>query len=270
LEALEDRRPPLVMLENVSGFLTANGGRDFATAAKTLASLGYWLDAMVLDARCFTPQSRKRVFVLAKSEAKTGTPRAHILRPPDLVDRLCELRLPTGLLGLDLPAPPTRRTVLADVLERGDDLDWWNEHEVERHYRMLSDAHRRRIDEWRAGGSHVGAAFRRVRRDGQRLEVRFDGLAGCLRTPRGGSAKQIVVAVDAGRLRMRWMTPREYARLQGVDDFPTVGTRNQQLFAFGDAVCVPVIRWIDEHVLTPLYESTRPARRNGRAGQPPP
>ena len=50
------------------------------------------------------------------------------------------------------------------------------------------------------------------------------------------------------------MTPREYARLQGTPDFPLVGTTIQQLWGFADAVCVPAIRWIDRHVLTPLSE----------------
>ena len=53
------------------------------------------------------------------------------------------------------------------------------------------------------------------------------------------------------------MSPREYARLQGVSDFPLVGRPNQQMSGFGDAVCVPVIRWIDEKVLTPIYESLK-------------
>ena len=123
------------------------------------------------------------------------------------------------------------------------------------------------MDDYRRGlFDRVGTAFRRVRHDGQRAEVRFDGLAGCLRTPRGGSGKQIVVAVGGGRMRMRWMSPREYARLQGAPDFPLAGGRNQQLFAFGDAVCVPAVRWVDRHVLTPLYESARKGRRNGHAG----
>jgi DNA (cytosine-5)-methyltransferase 1 len=100
-----------------------------------------------------------------------------------------------------------------------------------------------------------------------RAEVRFDGLAGCLRTPRGGSAKQIVIAVKAGKLRMRWMSPREYARLQGVPDFPLVGTRIQQLWGFADAVCVPAIRWIDQHVISPLYGVATRTRGNGHARQ---
>ena len=137
-----------------------------------------------------------------------------------------------------------------------------------RHGRMMSEEHRRQVNELRAGSApRIGTAFRRVRSGGQRMEVRFDGLAGCLRTPRGGSGKQIVVAIDAGRVRMRWMTPREYARLQGAPDFPLVGGRNQQLFGFGDAVCVPAIQWVDCHVLTPLYQSMPASQGNGHAGQ---
>jgi DNA (cytosine-5)-methyltransferase 1 len=59
------------------------------------------------------------------------------------------------------------------------------------------------------------------------------------------------------------MSPREYARLQGAPDFPLTVSRNQLLFGFADAVCVPVIRWIDQHVLTPLYRLA--CERHGRA-----
>jgi len=48
------------------------------------------------------------------------------------------------------------------------------------------------------------------------------------------------------------MSPREYARLQGVPDFPIAVERNQALYGFGDAVCVPVISWIAEHGLSQL------------------
>jgi DNA (cytosine-5)-methyltransferase 1 len=88
-----------------------------------------------------------------------------------------------------------------------------------------------------------------------RNEVRFDGLTGCLRTPRGGSAKQIVVVAGKGTLRMRWMSPVEYARLQGADDFNIKVGVQQALFGFGDAVCVPVIKWLDRNILTPIYDS---------------
>src|SRR5436853_1782244 len=47
LRVLGERRPPLVMLENVSGFLTSNRGQDFKRAVAELADLGYWIDALV-------------------------------------------------------------------------------------------------------------------------------------------------------------------------------------------------------------------------------
>ncbi|MBW3600146.1 MAG: DNA (cytosine-5-)-methyltransferase, partial [Planctomycetes bacterium] len=137
-----------------------------------------------------------------------------------------------------------------------DRLPWWDEGEVARHYAMLNDRHRRRIDELRREEKVVvGAGFRRRRNGALRLEVRFDGLAGCLRTPRGGSARQIVIVVDRGGIRMRWMSAVEYARLQGAERFRMLPNERQMLFGFGDAVCVPVITWIDRCVLTPLFES---------------
>jgi DNA (cytosine-5)-methyltransferase 1 len=87
--------------------------------------------------------------------------------------------------------------------------------------------------------------------------VRLDGIAGCLRTPRGGSARQIVLLADAGQLRMRWMTPREYARLQGADSYTLDHPPSRALFGFGDAVCVPVICWIDENILSPIFRNTQ-------------
>jgi DNA (cytosine-5)-methyltransferase 1 len=164
----------------------------------------------------------------------------------------------------DLSCPPERTKTLEDVIDQGDDEEWWSKDEVVRHYSMMNDRHRKRIDELlRSGQSWVGTIFRRIRDKQQRAEVRFDGLAGCLRTPSGGSANQIVVLTDEGDLRMRWMSPREYARLQGADDFPLNGTRQNLLWGFADAVCVPAIAWIDKHLLTPLYKS---ASRAGRSG----
>jgi len=105
--------------------------------------------------------------------------------------------------------------------------------------------------------------------DEMRAEVRFDNLAGCLRTPRGGSARQIVMVIADGRVRFRWMSPREYARLQGAPDFTLAENTIQSLFGFGDGVCVPVVRWVDVNVLTPIYEDASAQRgrvaRNDKA-----
>ncbi len=55
---------------------------------------------------------------------------------------------------------------------------------------------------------------------------------------------------------MRWMTPREYARLQGCPQYPIKVGRNDALWGFGDAVCVPVISWIAENVLSQIFPAT--------------
>lgn len=283
LRSLAERRPKLVMLENVVGFLTSREGADFSAAASSLAKLGYWLDAFVIDARHFVPQSRPRVFVIGMADdlrplhggaidlfGRAGV-EENAFRPLSIVRLIKSLHLETGWAVLDLPSPPRGTQRLEDVIDLDPDQQWWDSRQVDRHYAMMSDVHRGRIDRFLVSGSDfVGTVFRRVRKDGQRAEVRFDGLAGCLRTPRGGSGRQIVVAVSEGALRMRWMSPREYARLQGAPDFPLKRPTNQLLKGFADAVCVPAIEWIDKHVLTPFHESTPATSLNNRAGQPNP
>jgi DNA (cytosine-5)-methyltransferase 1 len=270
MRALADRKPAVVMLENVAGFLTSRGGEDFRDAAAGLMGLGYAVDAILLDAKYFTPQSRPRVFVFGVAEELSvhrteefsldpeWTSRSsERLRPAKLTALLESIEGPTGWRPLDFPSPPRRRLTLDAVIEFDECADWWPQEDVDRHYAMMSQAHREEIDRLvRAGQRWIGTIFRRIREGKQRAEVRFDGLAGCLRTPRGGSARQIVAAVDDGRLRMRWMSPREYARLQGAPDFPLVGGTQQQLFGFADAVCSPAIAWIDQSVLTPLFEAS--------------
>ncbi len=87
----------------------------------------------------------------------------------------------------------------------------------------------------------------------QRLEIRFDGVAGCLRAPNGGSSRQTVVLVDRGIVRSRLMTVRECARLMGAPDtYKLHGPYNDDYRAMGDAVVVPVTRWLTRHLLTPL------------------
>src|SRR5205085_2730978 len=96
-------------------------------------------------------------------------------------------------------------------------------------------------------------AFRRIRNGRSMAELRVDGIAGCLRTPRGGSARQILLRAGAGKFWVRLLTPRECARLQGVSDSYQINEpANQALFGFGDAVCIPVVKWIANNYITPL------------------
>ncbi|MBI1761801.1 MAG: DNA (cytosine-5-)-methyltransferase [Acidobacteria bacterium] len=263
----QNKMPPLVMLENVLGLLTGQQGKDFEETCLALAELGFWIDAFVVDAKHFTSQSRPRLFIVGvlkeaiPPEGITSfhplwnervTARSHTC-PSRLSTALLKLKLPTGWIAFDLPELPSVQRDLATMIDLDDSQAWWSEAEVVKHFDRMSDLHRLRVEKLMASKQlWVGAMFRRVREGKTKSEVRFDGLAGCLRTAKGGSGKQIVVVIDGGKLMMRWMTPVEYARLQGAPDFNIQRTRNEALTGFADAVCVPVIDWVARHVLAPV------------------
>jgi DNA-cytosine methyltransferase len=66
LDLVEQHRPPAILLENVPGLLSSNGGKDFGALLGRLGELGYWWAYRILDAQFFgVPQRRRRVFILA-------------------------------------------------------------------------------------------------------------------------------------------------------------------------------------------------------------
>jgi DNA (cytosine-5)-methyltransferase 1 len=77
---IDTLRPRWVLLENVPGLLSSNGGRDFGTVLGTLADIGYGMGWRVLDSRFFgVPQRRRRVFIvgaLADGDTRAASERA--------------------------------------------------------------------------------------------------------------------------------------------------------------------------------------------------
>ena len=259
LSEMGNRRPPLVLLENVPGFLTSHDGKDFESAVLALNKLGYSCDAFVVDAAHFTPQSRARLFVIGKQGEgpRPDVPMdASELRPKALIDFITQTPHLTWSIR-DLPALAKTKRRLESILEDlpEDDRRWWN---VERAQYFMNQLSRRHFQtaQYMIAQPHFsyGTAFRRIRKGKSMAELRVDGIAGCLRTPRGGSGRQILFKAGKGQYWVRLLTARECARLQGVpDESYKINVRdNQALFGFGDAVCVPVVRWIAEHYLTPL------------------
>ena len=85
--------------------------------------------------------------------------------------------------------------------------------------------------------------------------MRFDGLAGCLRTPRGGSSRQVIAVAQDGQVRTRLLTPREAARLMGLpESYRLPGAATSALQVAGDGVAVPVVRWLAQELLEPLLD----------------
>jgi DNA (cytosine-5)-methyltransferase 1 len=262
LDEMKKRRPPVVLIENVTGFLTSRGGGDFKEALLALNGLGYGVDAFILDAARFTPQSRQRLFVVGVSHATTGTdtqvcPYTDLqtaLRPEALAQFISshpEINWNTRAL----PAPPEAAIRLEEILEDlpDDAPEWWSAERAEYLLNQMSPRHREVAERMIAGPKwRYGAVFRRVRQGKSMAELRTDGMAGCLRTPRGGSGRQILFKAGKGKYLARLFTPRECARLMGADDYKISAPANQALFGFGDAVSVPVIEWIAEYYLDPV------------------
>lgn len=262
LEKMGSRRPLMVLLENVTGFLTSNDGEDFKGALIALNRLGYSVDAFIIDAVRFVPQSRQRLFVVGtqtkRSVAVNETPKFHEGegRPPALADFI--LWNPEINWNIRrFPALPRIKHHLSDIVENlsPNSNVWWSEDRCVYLLNQMSAKHRE-VAEQMISGKVVsyGTVFRRVRNGKSMAELRTDGIAGCLRTPKGGSGRQILFAAGKGQFAVRLLTPRECARLMGADDFKINVPLNQALFGFGDAVCVPVVEWIANNYLNPIWE----------------
>lgn len=262
LQRMDERRPPLVLIENVTGFLTSHQGRDFEDAMLALNSLGYAVDPFILDAAWFVPQSRQRLFVVGV--------RTDDARPRTIKERFFESRVRPAALAefifyhpdinwriRRLTDPPRGGSSLESILE---DLAlqspvWWSRERAAYLLSQMSARHRKIAEQMVAARkwSH-GTVFRRVRGGKSMAELRTDDIAGCLRTPRGGSGRQILFKAGYDQYHVRLLTAHECARLMGADEFRITVPLNQALFGFGDAVCVPVIEWIAHNYLNPLWD----------------
>jgi len=262
LKEMGRRRPPVVLLENVTGWLNSHGGKDFLDSLLAMNDLGYSCDAFILDATHFVPQSRPRLFVVAALDVNC---QPRVADAPSFYESKVRPKRLAQFIFLhpeiwwnirDLPSPPHRRVSLTDIIEDlpDDSPEWWSTDRAAYFLGQMSEKHADIARRMIAGTEYsYGTAFRRVRHGKSMAELRVDGVAGCLRTPRGGSGRQILLKAGKGEYRVRLLTPRECARLQGVDDSYVISVPlNQALFGFGDAVCVPVIEWIADHYLNAL------------------
>lgn len=258
LQEMGAGRPSVVALENVTGMATSRGGEDLVVAIRELNSLGYSVDVLTLDARRFLPQSRPRLFIVGSLNAPAQDERRiSALRPDWLQAPFNDPSLVTHRAVLPDP-PPLLTSGLSEQVQRIDPMDsrWWDDARREAFVSSLSPIQLERLEHLVKGRTvSYRTAYRRTRHGVAVWEIRADDVAGCLRTARGGSSKQAIVKAGRGEVSVRWMTPREYARLMGAGEYRLGGLRtNQALFGFGDAVCVPVVSWLARNYLMPLVQ----------------
>jgi DNA (cytosine-5)-methyltransferase 1 len=135
-------------------------------------------------------------------------------------------------------------------------VQWHSEQETRQLLDMMAPLHRRKVLAAQASPSpRVGTIYKRTRDGVQRAEVRFDGIAGCLRTPGGGSSRQTIMVVHGSSIKSRLISSREAARLMGLpDDYKLPEKYNEAYHLLGDGVVVPVVQHLSQHLLLPIAE----------------
>lgn len=246
-------KPPILVAENVTGLVSANGGSHYRLLHEALVSRGYNVGALLLDAARWVPQSRPRIFVIAV-RSDMEIPKNLIADTPTWAHSTAVKAAANGLNGWlwwNLPEPSKRTNVLSDIIEWDADCD--PPEIAERNLSLIPESHLSRL---MSSQYAVAPGYKRIRNKKQVLELRFDGIAGCLRTPKGGSSRQFLVLKDGDKLKTRLLTVRETARLMGApDDFILPGTYNDGYMAMGDAVAAPVASYLAEHLLLPLVKA---------------
>lgn len=269
MNGLNENRPPIIVLENVVGLLSSNHGDDFKVLIQSLFESEYDYGVLLLDAVHFLPQSRPRLFIVAV-DRKIKVPSELIKLGPvgfghskRIIKSFNNLPRPIRdrWIWWQLPHPKPRSKNLIDIVEQiPTGVSWDTPEKTLKLLDMMSPTNRDKVKiASQKQELVVGSIYKRTRlnKEGQkvqRAEIRFDGISGALRTPAGGSSRQILLFVNGEEIRSRLISPRETARLMGVPDSYQIPTKyNEAYHLFGDGVAVPVVKWLDQFLLSPLY-----------------
>ena len=220
-------RPQAFLLENVKNLMSHDKGHTFRIIHDTLKEeLGYYLDWRVINAQCFVPQHRERLFIVGFREENgfnfddlvlpdvTEGPTLKAVLHPENGTEEPDGHFTVGNLGQ-----------VADIYTLTDHLwDYLQDYALK---------HRRK-------GNGFGYGL-----------VGPDNVARTLSARYFKDGSEILVRQDGQNPRR--LTPRECARLMGFDRpgearFTIPVSDTQAYKQFGNAVVVPVARAIAEHM----------------------
>ncbi len=274
----DNRAPDVIALENVCGALSSHRGEDFASICTSLMDLNYRLGALVIDAALFLPQSRPRLFIIAIKHDLMLPPSLTLDSPHPLWHTKALLdayeKLPDTAKSKwawwTVPVPARRGTVFADIIEAQPvGVKWHDAAETQKLLSMMSDLNLAKVREAQQMNRRiVGTVYKRTRqneegRKVQRAEVRFDSVAGCLRTPAGGSSRQLILVIEGNSIQSRLLSARETARLMGLSDqYALPSNYNEAYHLTGDGVAVPVVRHLAEHIFEPVLKANKRGKKN--------
>jgi DNA (cytosine-5)-methyltransferase 1 len=275
---LAELAPRWVVIENVPGLLSSNGGRDFAVILRGLGELGYLSTWRILDAQYFgVPQRRRRVFIVAslgsgraaqvlferegvsgdlETGREAGKDVAYSLRSnPSHSGEKGDGGINTTLINMANGGANQNNVKETNVMDTLDTLDTWASFAIANPVRTSSGR-------WMADGadnfvtpsivsngdSHSG--FRDERGliadvaptlEAEYFKKRYSNQQFFSQNGDG------FPVVSSG---VRRLTPTECARLQGFpDDWNDWLSDTARYRQFGNAVAVPCAEWIGRRIM---------------------
>lgn len=264
------KRPRLLLLENVKGLLSHDRGKTFANILATLDELGYDAEWQVLNSKYFVPQNRERIFIIGHLR---GTPRPEIFPIRENLEGDNSTRHKTqedgtwfrdklvGAIDANYHKGYGTRTMIAEPkLKQLNDPP----HDTGRIYDSTGIARALRANSGEVGSKtglctmltekrtdeskQIRKASMKNGRDfsprrGKELVPRNDDLSNCITS---GQSKEHLLLGDS---KVRRLTPLECERLQGFPDEYTNDLSDTQRYkCLGNAVTVPVIEYILERL----------------------
>lgn len=257
--------PRIIAFENVTGLISRSDGRDFSEVLNAIIDLGYDVGVLEINAKDYVPQSRPRLFVIGihksvdASQLCTSKPTEpyHSKRIVKFFQN-SRRTITDSWLWLNIPKSDRPVATLNQLIDLTPEAGWFLPARVNELLNMMSPTTVSKIDTKRRTGSiEIGTLYKRGRPDRngsirQRAEVRFDGIAGCLRTPGGGSSRQTIIVVKGNTTKARLLSAREAIRLMGLtDSFIIPEKYNSAYKVAGDGVVVPVVKHLDETLFQP-------------------
>lgn len=232
---LEAHRPPAFVLENVKNLVNHDKGNTFRVILKTLQEeLGYSVHTRVIDAKCWVPQHRERIFIVG-FRSDSGFSFDNLDFPDTLREpRLSDIFHPED--GSELAEPPYTIGDMGTVSEKytlSDRLWQYLQGYAAKH---------------KAKGNGFGFGLFGPDDVARTLSARYykDG------------SEILISRKDANPRRL---TPRECARLMGFDrpgqpPFRIPVSDTQAYKQFGNAVVVPVVETVAKGILPFLNTDT--------------
>lgn len=222
---LQEKRPKAFLLENVKNLMSHDKGRTFDVIRRTLTEdLGYHIHYRIIDAQHFVPQHRERIVIIG-------------------------FREPTEFSWDLLDLPPKGGKTMKDILHKTDGSEPHIEHDGDKYFdhenRQVNPKYTLTPKLWQYLQNY--AEKHRAKGNGFGF-----GLVGPHSVARTLSARYYKdgseVLIDQGEDKNpRRLTPRECARLMGLDDSFVIPVSDTRAYKqFGNSVVMPVFKAVAE------------------------